>query len=78
VSAAWVGDEVAVGDGVMVDVAVTFGVEVDVDVGVDVGVALAGRLQAASINIKTGIRLVVRGSRFMCFPFRCISAWLLL
>jgi hypothetical protein len=61
---ACVGEGTIVGGGVVVDVAVASGVIVDVDVNVSVGVALAGRLQAASINIKTITRLVVRGSWF--------------
>jgi hypothetical protein len=56
---ACVGEGTRVGDGVTVDVAVAYGVDVDV------GVALAGSPQAASINIKTSIRLVVRASWFM-------------
>ena len=48
-----------VGKGVTVDVAVPS------CVSVDAGVALAGSPQAASINIKTSIRLVERASWFM-------------
>ena len=62
VSAACVGEGTIVGEGVTVDVAVPSGV--GVDVGLSVGVGLAGRLQAASINIKTSIRLVLRVSWF--------------
>jgi hypothetical protein len=59
VSATCVGEGIIVGEGVMVDVAVPCGIDVDL------GVALAGRLQAESINIKTSIKLVARGSLFM-------------
>jgi hypothetical protein len=63
VSAARVGEGITVGEGATVDVAVAIAITSGVDV--DVGVALAGRLQAMSINIKTSIRLIVRASWFM-------------
>jgi len=63
VSAACVGEDATVGDGAGVDVAVAIAITSGVDV--EAGVALAGSPQAASINIKTSIRLVVRASWFM-------------